>query len=348
MKSFNVSEIQYLNRDYCQLFSKPLVYLHYMDHADKYPNAAYQYVLKKEPFDDQTTNESIIDGFCDYIQSQVNVSKRCRILTFIKSFQLEYPGILDGVDVYPDYKVSVVDISNKTDSLPDLGFVWELNRIAPAFCGMFFENIISQCLGLDDKPFDLSEVMFDNESNITDSMICGLIERNFISKKYVRGSNHVQMNKKRTIMIGDELLNEKHFISNAHYLVYLSLRHFMKRNLKGSDVENALNVLEYVNNNITLFDEYVSAMATTTLIRNMSKQTNLRHGEIMRTENLSGEVDFISNQSIIDIKCYKEDEPDNWFGQLWLYQQLFGKHSNLWIVNVYNNKLYKFEEVKKK
>ena len=56
MKGFNVSEIQYISRDYSQLFSKPLVYLHYMTKSDKYPNAAYQYVLKKEPFDDETTN----------------------------------------------------------------------------------------------------------------------------------------------------------------------------------------------------------------------------------------------------------------------------------------------------
>ena len=76
MKGFNVSEIQYISRDYSQLFSKPLVYLHYMTKSDKYPNAAYQYVLKKEPFDDETTNELIIDEFCDYERQTVNVSRK--------------------------------------------------------------------------------------------------------------------------------------------------------------------------------------------------------------------------------------------------------------------------------
>ena len=342
MKSFNVSEIQYLNRDYCQLFSKPLVYLHYMDHAAKYPNAAYQYVLKKEPFNDETTNESIIDEFCQYEQQMINVSQKCRLMTFIKSFQIEYPGILDGIDVYPDYSLEVVDLSNGSDSMPDVTFVWEVNRIAPAFCGMLFENIISQCLGVGDIVWDLSGSVCDANSNVSSEMICGLIERNFISKRLIHRDQHVSMTKKGILMFGDERLSNLHFISNAHYLVFLSLLHFMKRDLKGKDVEDALNVLDYLKSNVELLDQYICDMETSTLVKTISKQTNIQHGSIMRTKELSGEVDFITDQSIVDIKCYKEEEPDNWFGQLWLYEKLFGKRSNLWIVNVYNNKVYKF------
>ena len=73
--NFSVKEIQYLNRDYCTLFSKPLVYLHYVDHASKYPNAAYQHVLRSEPFSDETTNESIVNEFCEYEKSIINVSQ---------------------------------------------------------------------------------------------------------------------------------------------------------------------------------------------------------------------------------------------------------------------------------
>ena len=344
MKSFSVSEIQYLNRDYCQLFSKPLVYLHYMDHAAKYPNAAYQYVLKKEPFSDETTNESIIDEFCAYEQQTINVSSKCRLMTFIKSFQIEYPGILDGIDGYPDYSLEIVDLSNGKDALPDVTFVWELNRIAPTFCGMVFENIISQCLGVEDRPWDLSNCIYDAGSNVSSDMICGLIERNFISKKFIHRDQHITMNRRNSVLMlgNNERLSAEHFISNIHYLVFLSLLHFMKRDLKGKDVEDALNVLDYLKSNAELLDQYICDMEGSTIVKTISKQTNIEHGSTKRTKELSGEVDFITDQSIIDIKCYKEEEPDNWFGQLWLYEKLFGKHNNLWIINVYNNKVYKF------
>ena len=346
MKGFSVSEINYLNRDYCQLFSKPLVYLHYMDHASKYPNAAYQYVLKKEPFDDETTNESIIDEFTDYVRKTVNVSQRCRLLTFIKSFQIEYSGIIDDIEVYPDYTLETVNLSNESDSMPDLGFVWEINRIAPAFCGMLFENIISYSLGIEDNCSDLSGCVCDNNSNITTNTLIGIIERNFINRKLLRKGYKLTLTKRKILMMDDEKLNEEHFSSHIHYLVYLSLLHFMKRDLTGKDIENALNVLDYLKTNMELFDEYESDMENSTFIKHVSKQTNIKHGEIKRTKELTGEVDFITDQSIIDIKCYKDDEPDNWFGQLWLYEKLFGSHANLWIVNVYNNKVYKFTKQK--
>ena len=86
MKKFNAKDIQFINRDYCQLFSKPLVYLHCISHASKYPKATYQHVLKKEPFNDETTNESIINEFRQYEESVVNVSQKCKLLTFIKEF----------------------------------------------------------------------------------------------------------------------------------------------------------------------------------------------------------------------------------------------------------------------
>lgn len=342
MNTFNVKEIQYLNRDYCVQFSKPFVYLHYMDHASKYPSAAYQQVLKKEPFTDESTEESIVSEFKDYVNECVNVSSRCRLMTFVKDFQLEYPNIIDDIEVYPNYNVEIVDLSNNNDSQPDLGVVWEINRIAPAFCGMLFENIIGEVMNVNDKIWDLSPVMCEQNSNVSTKTIEGILERNFISKKWLRGGDKVKVNSKKWVLVGDEKLDRMHFITDWHYLVFLSLQHFMKRDLKGSDVENALNVLDYVKNNMEYMDEYLEQMSQSTFVKNFSKDTMIKHGEIMRTSELSGECDFISDQSIVDIKCYKDECIDDWFGQLWLYEKLFGKRKNLWIVNVYSNKIYKF------
>ena len=342
--NFNVKEIQYLNRDYCQLFSKPLVYLHYVDHAGKYPNAAYQHVLKKEPFNDETTNESIITEFKDFVGGVVNVSQKCRLMTFVKDFKLEYPDIIDDVEVYPNYRVECVDLSNGSDLMPELGVVWEINRIAPALCGMLFENIIADCVGAKEKVYDLSSSLVDAKSNVEAKTIEGLVERNFIDRGLLHRNKRVKMTSKKILMVGDEKLKQEHFISKWHYLVFLSLRHFMKRELKGSDVENVLNVLDYIKTNMEDMESYYYDMLDSSLVKALQQQTGLSHGEAKRDKDLHGEVDFITDESIVDIKCYKEEECDNWFGQLWLYEKLFGKRKNLWIVNVYNNKIYRFFE----
>ena len=341
--NFNVSEISFISRDYAQMFSKPLVYLHYIKNANKYPNATYQYVLKREPFTEKDTNESIIEEFKNYEKSVINVSSKCKLLCFIKDFQIEYPSIIDSINVFPNYNVEIVDLSNRNDSIPDLGIVWEINRIAPAMCGMLFENIIAECLKLKNKVYDISNVLCDHTSNIENKTIERLIERNFIKRDLVRCNNGVKINEKKIIMIEDEKLKKEHFVSRLHYLVFCSLCHFMKRDLNGLDVENALNILDYLKLHVEEVDEYICDMSNSTLIKSMNKDTGLKHGEIMRNDELSGEVDFISDQSIIDIKCYKDDRClDYWFSQLWLYEQLFGPHKNLWIVNVYSNKVYKF------
>lgn len=343
MSSFKTSEIQYISRDYCQLItSKPLVYLHYVDHAYKYPNAAYQHVLKSEPFGENTTEESIINEFKAYEKSIINASQKARLLTFIKSFQLEYPGIIDDIKVYPNYTVEVVNLSNMANSTPDVSIVWEINRIAPAMCGMIFENMIAEALDLKWEPSDLSSVLLDCKSNITNKTLAGLIERNFIKHSYLRANCHVSVDDNMIVHVGYENLNANHFMSYWHYLVYMSLTHFMKRDLKGQDVENALNILEYMKEHFEDIDCYFDCLSNSTLIKNMSNMTGLNHGLMSRQKDLHGECDFISNEAIIDIKCYREETLDDWMAQLWLYEQLFGNRPNLWIVNVYNNKVYKF------
>ena len=135
-------EIQYLNRDFCTLFSKPLVYLHYVTYMNKYPNASYQYVLKMEPFNDKTTEELIISKFKEHVQSVLSVSRLCRLLVFIHEFQIEYSNIIDDIETYPSFTYNVYNISNNIDSIPDNSIVWEINKISPRICGIFFENII--------------------------------------------------------------------------------------------------------------------------------------------------------------------------------------------------------------
>ena len=335
----SVRDIQYLNRDFCTLFSKPIVYLHYVSNMDKYPNASYQYVLKKEPFNEKSTNEKIIDEFKTYESSTINASKKCKVLTFVKDFQTEYSGIIDDIKTFPDYTVTVSNISNRNDTCPDVGLVWEINKISPRVCGMLFENMISHALGIDDKCWDLSGCMTDMSSNVETKTIIGIIERNFIKRHLMNRGRNVKINSKNIVYVGDEKICENDFISVWHYLVYLSLRHFIKHDLKGEDFEDCLKILDFINANVKYMDEYYFDLCDSTFMKNLSRETNLKHGEIYRTAKLHGEVDFISDAAITDIKAYKSNDVDNCF---FLYEKLAGKKQHLRILNVYTNEVFEF------
>ena len=341
----NVSKIQYISRDYGIIVPKEYTYLHCLSKSSKYPGADWKYIANNEPFDENTTCENILNEWITYVNNEVNVSKKCKLLTFTKNWQQQFTSF-DGLELSPEYKVESVLISNNLDYLPDLGVVWEINRIAPRMCGMLFENIIAHCLHTPEKPFDISNEISDFSSIISNKTIIGILERNFIDKSLLRKGNMIEISKNRKLTIGGEKLSEEHFIDKWRYMLWMSLRHFMKRDLVGSDLEDCLNILDYIKINIDDMESYYDQMESSTLINQMKKEY-FTHGNTYRNENLHGEVDFISSESIVDCKCYKSEEGvlDDWFAQLWLYEKLAGTRRKKWIVNVYSNKVYKFEAI---
>jgi hypothetical protein len=96
-----------------------------------------------------------------------------------------------------------------------------------------------------------------------------------------------------------------------------------------------------------------------TLVRKLVQKYNtldIEHGTRFCTAKIRGEVDFITPNSVIDIKCYKSDEIELWAGQLFLYMQLAqgtvginDTERNIvdgCIINLFNNEMhtYKFDK----
>lgn len=341
----NVSKIQYISREYGVIVPKEYTYLHCLTKSNKYPGADWKYIANNEPFDKNTTCDNVINEWINYVQHEINVSKKCKLLTFTKNWQNQFTSF-NGLELAPNYKVESVNLSNNVDELSDLSVVWEINRIAPRMCGMVFENIIAHCLHTPEKIYDVSNEINDFTSIVSNKMLIGILERNFIDKSLIRKGKLIEINKNKFITIDGEKLAEEHFIDKWRYILFMSLRHFMKRDLCGSDLEDCLNILDYIKTNIDYMETYYDQMENSTLISQMKKEY-FTHGNIYRNEDLHGEVDFISPESIIDIKCYRSEEGvfDDWFAQLWLYEKLAGERRKKWIVNVYSNKVHKFETV---
>lgn len=335
----SIKEIQYINREYCVNHSKPIIYLFCQSLIDKYPNTSYQFIIKQES-PDILTEKQIINKFKEYINSIINVSQLCKKLVFIKSFQKEYPEHIDDISTYPDFNVTITNISNSNDSMPDKTLVWDINTISPRLCGMFFENLIAFSMNIFDDCYDLNQLLQSSSSNLTIESIINILKRNFISELYI---NNIRIEYK-IIYIDNEKLNKSHFINKYHYIVFLSLLHFMKYDLQGQDYENATSILSYISKNKRYIDKYFNDIKNSTFVKNLSTETNLVHSLHVKSPSLHGEMDFTSDVSITDVKVYKTNDPELWFSQLYLYQTLLQSNSShkLRILNVYTNQVFDF------
>ena len=335
----SVKEIQYINRDYCSNHSKPVIYLFYQPLIDKYPNTTYQFVVKQES-PEKLTEAQIINKFKDNIKSTINVSQLCKKLVFVKSFQNEYSGFIDDIPTYPNFTFDVSNISNSNDPIPDKTLVWDINTISPKMCGMFFENLIAYSVNIFDDCYNLNQVLQSSSSNLTIESLINLLKRNFISEQYI---NNIKIEYK-IIYVNDEKLNKLHFKDKYHYIIFLSLIHFMKYDLLGQDYEDAISILSFISKNKSYMNKYFNDIKNSTFVKNLSNETNLTHSMHIKESSLHGEMDFTSDISITDVKSYKINDPELWFSQLYLYQTLLQSNSSrkLRILNVYTNQVFDF------
>ena len=341
-KHMRYSERQYIKNEQRHNVSKDHAMLHILSYGNKYPNATKEYILLKHPITSDTTHESIIEEYTNYIKSFTSVSELSKRLIDAKEFDADHPNELIDVKIYPDFTFTVSDLSNNNDTLPDPSIVWEINRISPTFCGVFFENMVTRCLKIKYDCSDLSKLLTSSSpsSVISNDTIINVLERSFIStRRLIHEKLNIHNNK---IYIGHQALNKKDFISIWHYIIFVSLMHFIKREFTGQTLEDALNILEYVNKNISYVDDYYYKLKHSTFIRTLRNEYNIAHNPSFKTKELHGELDFLTDDTILDIKVYKRETVDEWFAQLWLYEQLAGKRKHLRILNLYTNRIHSF------
>lgn len=337
-----VKDIQYIARDYSQIHPKHYVGLYVKSLEHKFPEANYQYILNKRPITYETTSAEIVDMFKKSLYSDSSVSKMAEKLVFVKEFQNEYNGVIDDIETYPQYKYDIFNISNTNDLMPNPTIVWEINKICPTICGIIFENIIADILGIELNVSNLDDKLIDPNSNFESKNIIGILNRNFI-----------KLNIKYCSIIDSEIhiidysgrsskLTESDFITKWHYIVFSSMLHFIKYDFPGHILEDTLNILDYIMKNYRDMEIYYHAISKSSFIKKMKKDSEIKHSLYNKTEQLRGEVDFISSSAIYDVKSYKSESLDIWFTQLYLYTKLFGEREQLYIINVYNNKIYRF------
>lgn len=337
------SEKQFISGNLCGGKSKDYVMLHVLTHAGKHPGASTEYILHMHPITAEMTEESMLSQYIESIKMVTAVSTLSKILVNAKEFDSLHPGELNGIDLYPKFDVDTLPLSDNDETLPDPSIVWEINRISPTFCGIFFENMISRSLKIKEDCSDLSKCLesLSKSTKITNETIINILERNFISKrKLFRDKLKIENCK---IYLGVHPLKKDDFVSSWHFMIFISMLHFMKKELKGETLEDALNILDYVLKNVRYIEDYYYCLKNSRFIRSLRNETNVVHGQSYKTKELHAVLDFLTDESIVDVKVYKQERKEEWFAQLWLYEKLTGRRKHLRIVNLYTNMVYDFK-----
>lgn len=337
----DINDIYFINSKFCSNHSKEILYLYIqIKQYDSNKNMNNNHILNE--YYPNKTPEQIINDYKSFINNLFDVSILCKYLVFIKQYQKSFPDIIDDIETIPNFTYEIYNISNINDNVfPDKSIVWDINNISPTLCGLFFENIITDCLNIDLNCNNLNDCLKSNTTNITLNEIQNIINRNNITIKPVIIINEIIYNS------NNEILSKKDFKTKFHYMLFNVLLHFMHYDLNGSDYEAFVKIIKYINKNYNqdrnYLEEYYDNMCLTTFIKKLRKESNLQHSIKQITSRLHGEIDFISDYSIVDIKSYKTDNIDTWFAQLYLYTKLFGIRKELKILNVYTNKVISYK-----
>lgn len=335
----DVDEIQYISGNISGYISKPVLYLFYvmkLKDNPSYKKTTLKYFFENELSNIKSLNEEhIIEKFIEYSKTITNVSERCKLLIFINKFNKIYNNILN-IETYPEFIYTPYNITLSND-FPDKSIVWDINKISPTLCGMFFENMVANILNINDECCDLLKLFNSDDSNIQYNSIQRMLKLYYLKNDNVIINDDI-------IYVDNDSLNKQHFKTIFHYLLFCSLLHFCKYDLNGIDYENSIDIIKYIETNENDLIKYQNDLKNTVFIKKFLNETNIKHGIYKNINTIKGELDFISLEYITDIKVYKTETIEEWFVQLYLYKQLMNFQGKLRILNLYTNKYYVFEQ----
>lgn len=294
-----------------------------------------------------TSPNNITKLFVNAFNDITSASKRARVIAFMKQFFVQYPKYRDDeylsqIPLMCDYEMELCDITNASHKMPDKTMVWDLNHLSPQLCGMFFETIVTYVVIGPRAILEEANDMDILESPTSTYAIDDIYEmlKNVFSLK---------------LPIKDIYINQSEEL-NINVFIWLSMKHFLKKSFDDGDIYIAAKeFIKYfsVDYNKRTFDEYIKRLSAMNLMNSIRKnhpQHGIRYEYTNGNHHYSGIVDFITDNSIIDIKVYKDEHLDEWFAQLHEYNNLISVNDiprkvTTHIINLYNNKRYTFREV---
>ena len=330
INSYNLRDIQFISKN-----DKP-------NHLDKESIYTYYYIMRssnvetKEDFIRRTdfsevSSDDIAKQYNKKLKSISSPSKAADYYAYLHEL-LTTPPYMNSEfatkinDPLPNYTITVKRIAGVNDEVPDNIIVWECNKRSPILTGFFFEEMFARAIGcesnvkIEDK---IKNVLRGANAKTTVEQLKDFFERNHIT----------------------ESMNKNIFID---ILAYAICARCVKSDFDINACQEALSLLEYVRDesNEKYLNEYLEKLCKCELARTMQREKGMIHSKSCKNDKFEGEIDFLSNQSITDVKCYKKEAHTKWFAQLYIYRSIVDDKSlKLRLVNLIANEYYEYNTV---
>lgn len=322
--------------------NKLLIYMLCKAHRNEYSQySEYELLRTLKENNTKLSKDEIIAQYSTYADCKANVSEKCKVMKDVVELKKTFSS-LNALYTPPKYDMKCDKIHNYvSDTPPNKTIIWELNNINPELSGMFIENMIAYVLEIYDNCSDISEYInydltFDNIKSILKD---GLVHSYHIND--LKCENN-------TLLINNKILNHEHFLSPLHYILFMSLLHFTRNTRSfGTHYINMLNILRFINEKVDELHKYIKQLSNLRLFKDL-KCMKFKHSFKPKSMLcLKGEMDFVSDDCIIDVKVYKQPAYDEWFYQLYLYNVLMndGKNRTLQILDMFNNEIVTYKIV---
>lgn len=215
----------------------------------------------------------------------------------------------DYVNIEPEIKNINTDFTNVLKTV-----VIDMNVYSPIICGQFFENMVSLACNLD------------------------------ITQEFQPG-NEIEEKAKDIENIIDNLKDNGEFKTVHHknlaMCLYTQLKHGVDMTDYFIELINIREKLLSKESYIKRLDEYLQELKKTLICGFKNAKKSVKLYDCKDKFIVSGEADLVTDDAIIDIKCYKSEQIKLWKYQLEIYNNLLERKRNkMIIINLLNNKVY--------
>lgn len=196
--------------------------------------------------------------------------------------------------------------------------VIEMNVLSPIICGQFFENIVSMALNLDiTQEFKPGPNIMEKQCDI-DYLLNSLKNKNGEYKSI--------------------------YHKNLAMCLYTTLTHATDLTMYYHEFILVRNLLDNKGYREQL-DKYIEQLKGTIISKLVKPKKSIKVYREFNDydEYISGEADLITDDMVIDIKCYKTEQLNLWKYQLEIYNNMLDRPKRkLMIINLLFNRVYKW------
>lgn len=238
--------------------------------------------------------------------------------------------------------MNICRIDSKEMSKPDAGVVAKMNLIDPQMTGYFFEYLIALELECFNNEFEYINI--DRDSIFNNEELKGIYQEMNIEKE-ISDLYQPQITE---------------FENKFLFILYYVILHMniIEKFPRGELIENVYRLIELIKDQkyYKRLENYSIAIKRNSYFRVLKLNQKLLHGQSLSTNDLNifGEIDFMNDNSIIDIKCVRKLNSKNvnllkeYFYQIFYYAKLKGLEMNKVfkngiICNLLTNEMYSIE-----